>query len=194
MQHGYHAGLFPVWSLLSLPYHYFRYRTGTIRMDRVAEKIVGLAGCSREELERVAAQCYDEHVRGDIMGEAVELVLRHQRRGDTVILASSSLAIIVRPLAFDLGIDHVVCTELEYVGGVATGAFHHPPCFGHEKLRRVRDFVESRGAGLADVVFYSDSRLDLPLLRACGRAVAVNPDRGLRRVAVRERWPILSVR
>lgn len=194
MQHGYRAGLFPVWSLLSLPYHYFRYRTGTIRMDRVAEKIVGLAGCPRDELEHVAARCYAEHVRADIMEETVELVVGHQHQGDTVVLASSSLAIIVRPLAHDLGIDHVICTELEYVDGVATGAFRYPPCFGHEKLRRVRDFAEDRAAGLSDVVFYSDSRLDLPLLRASGRAVAVNPDRGLRRVATREGWPVISVR
>ena len=37
---------------------------------------------------------------------------------------------------------------------------------------------------------YADSHTDLPLLRAVGNPVAVNPDVALFRVARKNRWPI----
>lgn len=38
---------------------------------------------------------------------------------------------------------------------------------------------------------YSDSLLDLPLLQAAGRAIAVNPDKKLLRISREEKWEIL---
>ena len=40
-------------------------------------------------------------------------------------------------------------------------------------------------SAIAEATFYSDSANDLPLLRAVGRAVAVDPDPRLREEAVR---------
>ena len=43
-----------------------------------------------------------------------------------------------------------------------------------------------------DSFAYADSHSDLPLLRAVGNPVAVNPDVALYRVARRHRWPVES--
>ena len=43
-------------------------------------------------------------------------------------------------------------------------------------------------------VFYSDSFNDLPLLEIATRAVAVDPDETLRKVAQERNWEILSLR
>lgn len=185
--------MFSFWSLLSMPYHYLLYRAGMIRIDRLARKIEALANHTLEDLTAVAEQCVAEHVRNDIMIGAAKLIRDHQDAGDTVVLATSSLGLIVRPLARELGIEHVMCTELEFHDGVATGGFVGLPCFAQEKLRCVNEFVTTRGQTLHDITFYSDSRLDIPLLRAAGRAVAVNPDRGLRRTARQEGWSILRL-
>ena len=193
IQQGRRAGLFSIWNLLSMPYHYLLYRAGMIRIDRVARKIEALANQTFEDLTAVAEQCFAEHIRNDIMTGAATLIRDHQHAGDTVVLATSSLGLIVRPLARELGIEHIVCTELEFRDGVATGGFVGLPCFSEEKLRCVNELVTTRGQTLHDVTFYSDSRLDIPLLRAAGCAVAVNPDRGLRRTARRERWSILKL-
>lgn len=194
IQHGRRAGVFTLADLLALPYHYVRYRAGTLRIDQVAERTINLAGRTRSELDAIATACFQEHVRADVMPGALELIRRHQDDGDPVILATSSLGLIVHPLAEHLGIPHVVCTELEFRDGVATGGFTCPPCFGVEKQRRVTELISRLGGSIEDVVFYSDSRLDLPLLYAVGTPVVVNPDRGLRRAAREHGWRILSVR
>ncbi len=193
IQHGRAAGIFSNRDLMLLPYYYVRYRAGKLRIDQVAERIMHLEGRTFIELTAVASVCFQKHVLGDIMPGAVELIERHRNDGYEIVLATSSLNLIVRPVAEELSINHVVCTELEFADGVATGNFVHPPCYGHEKLRRVSELVEGLGGSLQNVVFYSDSRLDLPLLRAVGTPIVVNPDRGLRREARASRWPILSL-
>ena len=44
---------------------------------------------------------------------------------------------------------------------------------------------------MSNATAYSDAATDIPLLEACGRAVAVRPDRVLRAVADRSGWPIV---
>jgi len=176
-----------------LPFVYLSYRTGTINVDRMIGKLNILANRPREELRGVAARCFDRYVRGDIMPGAVELIRRHQNAADTVVLATSSLGLIVRPLAEELGIEHVLCTELEFRDGIATGRFARPPCLAEEKLRCVSEFVGLHGGTLQEVFFYSDSRLDMPLLESVGHPVAVNPDRGLKREARTRGWQIVKV-
>jgi hypothetical protein len=72
-----------------------------------------------------------------------------------------------------------------YTGEVACYAF------GEEKARALRDLAEQRAYDLSESFAYSDSITDLPMLEAVGHPYAVNPDRGLRREAVRRGWPIL---
>ena len=64
--------------------------------------------------------------------------------------------------------------------GPATGRFEGPPLLKEEKKRRVLEFLRARGERPESCAFYSDSILDLPLLEAVGRPVAVNPDARLR--------------
>jgi HAD superfamily hydrolase (TIGR01490 family) len=194
VEYGRRAGVFTVRDLLALPFYYVRYRAGKLRIDQVAERTIHLAGWKESELNEIAQACYRERVRGDIMPGAAQLIHHHREQGDLVAIATSSLRLVIEPLAAELEIEHVVCTELEFADGVATGGFTKPPCFGDEKRRRVAELVTRLGASLEDVTFYSDSRLDLPLLEAVGTPVVVNPDAGLRRAARTHGWRVLFLR
>jgi putative phosphoserine phosphatase/1-acylglycerol-3-phosphate O-acyltransferase len=101
---------------------------------------------------------------------------------------------VVRPLADFLGVEHVVCTRIDFDDGRATGRSSNPVCFGEEKRRQALDFLAAQGVAPDDCSFYSDSIHDLPLLTAVGSPVVVNPDVRLRRYAAKRSWPILSFR
>jgi phosphoserine phosphatase len=65
-----------------------------------------------------------------------------------------------------------------------------------ELFSRLLAWLEENGlpaAALAEATFYSDSANDLPLLRAVGRAVAVDPDDALRREAETQGWTVLAL-
>jgi phosphoserine phosphatase len=51
--------------------------------------------------------------------------------------------------------------------------------------------AEREGIDLSESYAYSDSESDLPMLRAVGHPVAVNPDGPLARVARQEGWDVL---
>ena len=59
------------------------------------------------------------------------------------------------------------------------------------RRRRSASWPPREGIDLAESFAYSDSESDLPMMRAVGHPVAVNPDRELERVARQEGWRIM---
>jgi phosphoserine phosphatase len=107
-----------------------------------------------------------------------------------VAIASSAVRQVVQPLAEELSIPHVICSELEVCSGELTGEFDRPLCYGAGKRERAEAFARALGSDLEHAAFYTDSITDLPLLEAVGTPIVVNPDARLRRMALRRNWPI----
>jgi len=98
----------------------------------------------------------------------------------------------VGAVAAHLGAARGIGTRAQVVDRVLTGQVDGTFCYGAGKLTRLRD--ELGDVDLSDAYAYADSQSDLPVLRACGRPVAVNPDRTLLRTARAEGWPVLALR
>jgi len=122
-----------------------------------------------------------------VYAEPLELVQRHRERGECVYVVSATLQEIVEAIAEDLGFDGALGTVCEVENGVYTGRALRP-LHAENKARCIRELDYE----LADCTAYSDSHTDLPFLEAVGHPVAVNPDRGLRRVAAERGWPVLE--
>ncbi len=119
------------------------------------------------------------------------LVEQHLSAGDFCVIVSAAPQELVEVAAAELGVHRGVGTLAEVEGGRYTGALAAPFCYGPGKLERLRDEVGV--ADLSTAWAYADSGSDLPLLMACGRAVAVNPDRTLRAWARALGWPVLRL-
>jgi HAD superfamily hydrolase (TIGR01490 family) len=63
---------------------------------------------------------------------------------------------------------------------------------GEEKRIALLELAKKQRVALRDVTAYSDSILDLPLLKLAGTVVCVNPDRQLREVAKLQQWEVIS--
>jgi HAD superfamily hydrolase (TIGR01490 family) len=194
LQCGRKAGIFGAGTLITLPYHYVRYRNGTIDVESAALALARLSGRTQGELQALARDCFEQRVSADIMDEARETVEAHIRAGDVVVFATSSLRLIIKPLADLFEVSYVLATELEFEDGVATGRLATAPCYGEEKRDRVVALASALRIELSVTTFYSDSHMDLPLLRAVGSPVAVNPDRKLRKEAAARSWEIVRFR
>jgi phosphoserine phosphatase len=91
IQCGRKSGIFGPGSLVTLPYHYVRYRSGTINAERAVAVLARLNGRTREDLEAIAVGCFERRIRADVMKDARESVEAHVRAGDIVVFATSSL-------------------------------------------------------------------------------------------------------
>jgi HAD superfamily hydrolase (TIGR01490 family) len=129
-----------------------------------------------------------------VYDEALSEIRSHQAAGRKVYLVSASPEEIVLPLGVYLGVDESIASrpridELgRYTGDVDFYAY------GPYKVEAVQEVAAREGIDLSRSYAYSDSGTDLPLLRAVGHPVAVNPDRALLRAARAEGWQILTFR
>jgi HAD superfamily hydrolase (TIGR01490 family) len=182
--------VFPWRLILVLPWYSLAYRLGVFRLRAYEKGFPYLRGLTRTTLEQIARESFERALKGDLFPEAVELVRSLRAGGRRVMLATSSLDIIVEPLARHLQVDGMLATALEFKDGTCTGRFDGKPMFRLEKRERVVSFLEGVGVPAGECSFYSDSIYDLPLLEAVGKPVAVNPDFRLRRIARLRGWAI----
>ena len=156
---------------------------------RVGEMI---AGVRVRDLERLSPRVLSG-VLPRLYPEMLERAYAHQDAGMPVYIltaASQEMAdLLARVLAFDGGLG----SRSEIVDGHYTGRPAGPFNYREGKVLSMRDVAQSEGLDLAASYAYSDSESDLPMLRAVGNAVVVNPDAPLRRIAVEEGWEVIEL-
>jgi HAD superfamily hydrolase (TIGR01490 family) len=186
-------GLLPLRLVVLFPFYSLQYRLGLYKPKDVAESFPYLRGLPRATLEEIARESFVSRLRGDVYEGAAALIAERRGAGRRVALATSSVDIIVEPLARHLGVDDVLATVLEFRDGICTGRVMGKPMFRAEKMEGVLAFIAAARERPADCGFYSDSIYDLPLLESIGHPVAVNPDFRLRRIAQARGWPVIDL-
>ncbi len=173
-------------------YWLFRYGLGIIDAEKVAlAALREFNGKSERALRENSESWFRDYVLPHVRRQARAVVEAHRQAGDHLAIVTGATPYAAEPLARELGIPHLVCSELEVnSGGCLTGRPVDPLCYGAGKLRRTESLAKELGFELADAVFYSDSITDLPLLERVGTPVVVCPDRRLQRLARRRAWRI----
>jgi len=175
-----------------------------------AQLVFSFAGADAQQMERLRAQLtamvtgWDAATVHDIVretlheivdplvyAEAADLIEAHRAAGREIVIVSSSGAEMVEPIGEMLGVDRVVATRMVTSEGRYTGEIDFY-AYGENKAEAMRGVAAEGGYDLADCYAYSDSITDLPMLSAVGHPTAVNPDRGLRRAALEQGWPVLQ--
>jgi HAD superfamily hydrolase (TIGR01490 family) len=119
-------------------------------------------------------------------------VREHQDAGRAAFIVSAANHELVELLAEVLQMEGGIGTRYEVdADGVLTGRIEDPFMYGEGKVEALRHFASAHDLDLADSWAYSDSASDLPMLRAVGNAVVVNPDAELTAIAKHEGWRIM---
>jgi len=170
----------------------FRLRGSTDEETEAVKDRLGefLEGRRVKDLERLGHQ-----VLAGVLPRIYERMLQtaydHQDEGRRVYICTAATQDMADTLAHVLGFDGAAGSRLGKRDGFYTGRFDGPFCYGEGKPVRMREIAERDGLDLAQSWAYSDSASDLPMLRAVGHAVVVNPDPELTRVAREEGWDVM---
>jgi putative phosphoserine phosphatase/1-acylglycerol-3-phosphate O-acyltransferase len=149
-----------------------------------------LRGTAERELRETGRQLFREQLAGALYPEVRPIIEAHRRMGHTLAIASAATRYQVEPVARDLLVPHVLCTQLEIEKGVLTGRVRGEPCWGPGKRDAAVRFARRRKIDLGKSYFYSDGHEDLPLLDTVGHPRPTNPDSKLVAVAEERNWPI----
>jgi HAD superfamily hydrolase (TIGR01490 family) len=171
---------------------HLRYRLRGVSDERTAEVLRGvrelLAGIAARDLERLNPEVMAA-ILPRVYPQMLDEVHAHQDAGRRTFIVSAAGSGVVEPLAAVLGMDGGVGTEYE-VGedGAFTGRFAGPFVYGPGKVEAIEAYAGEHEIDLDASYAYSDSLSDLPMLRAVGNPVVVNPDPALAAVAKEEGW------
>jgi alcohol-forming fatty acyl-CoA reductase len=146
-------------------------------------------GASLAELERIV----DEHITPTMLtrlsANAVRAIREHRNAGHYLVLVTGAVRPLTRPIAALF--DEVAAADLSVDRfGRCTGHLDRPPLVGESRAAWLRHRALEAGWDLSAGYAYADSASDLPLLRAVGQPVVIDPDVVLSRVARKERWPV----
>ncbi len=127
-----------------------------------------------------------------IYPQMMDEVHMHQDAGRPAFIVSAASNPLVELLAEVLGFEGGIGTRYEVAAdGTLTGDIEGPFIYGEGKVEAMQRFAEEHEIDVAQSWAYSDSASDLPMLRAVGNPVVVNPDQELAEVAAREGWRIM---
>ncbi len=171
-----------------------QYTAGVVDAHAVARKALSShAGVLEVAMRDDCRVWFPKYVLPHVCEKGREAVQCHGQRGEQIAIVTGATRYAAEPLAAELGIEHVVCSELEVDSdGRLTGQIEPPLCYAEGKLERALRWMNAQEVSLSDATFYSDSITDLPLLERVGTPIAVNPDARLRLTAKRRGWTIVA--
>jgi HAD superfamily hydrolase (TIGR01490 family) len=155
--------------------------------DRIFESLAGqrvvdLHRLTPDVLAGVLPRLYEQMLR---------VAWEHQDAGREVFIVTAASQEMAAMLAHVLHFDGGIGSRSEVQDGVYTGRPDGPFTYREGKAQAIREVARERGIDLDESFAYSDSESDLPMMRAVGHPVAVNPDSALERVARDEGWQIM---
>ncbi len=158
--------------------------------DRIS---ASLAGVRVRELERLGAPVL-AGILPRLYPQVLEIAHRHQDEGRRVYIVTAASKELAEILAQVLGFDGGIGSQFsEVVDGVYTGKPAGLFIYRTGKAVAIEELAGEQEIDLSGSYAYSDSESDLPMLRAVGHPVAVNPDATLAQIARDEGWVVFRI-
>ena len=150
-------------------------------------------GASKEEGLEVFHWVADNYIFKSLRSDVVDILQQHKQSGHIVVIISATFSELLEVIKQKLGVSNVIGTKLEATNDRYTGKIIPPLCFGENKAKLLKEFIDQNGLEIdSSASFaYADSIFDVPLLKLVGNPVATYPGRHLRRLAEHNGWRIL---
>jgi HAD superfamily hydrolase (TIGR01490 family) len=149
-------------------------------------------GKTQDEINEIILPFVEKIIEPMINVFALKLIHDHHDNGDTILLASATNELIVKPIAERLDINNVIGTKVKFENEKCSGEFIPPSALGAGKLKLVESWMQANQYdSFSGVTFYSDSINDLPLMEAVEFPKAVNPDIKLESISNKRGWEVI---
>lgn len=158
----------------------------------IGKAVADWAGESEDDMRALWQRLFVSKIASTLFPEAWQLVHAHQRRGHTVVIASSATPYQIEPLAREYDIAHVLATQPALRKGRLTGGIVGEPLWGNGKANAVRRFAEVQQIDLAQSFAYANGDEDIAFLQTVAHATAVQAKPQLQAMAAQQDWPRLQ--
>ncbi|MBL6690665.1 MAG: HAD family hydrolase [Pseudomonadales bacterium] len=174
---------------------YEQYKAGELDIyEYLAFSCSVLTRYSMDKLQAYRSDFVEKRIAPKMLEKGRALIDEHKNRGDQVMVITSTIEFVTRPIVDAFGIEILIAPDPEIIDNRYTGNIVGVPSFGEGKVTRLKSWMSENNETLNGSYFYSDSHNDLPLLRLVDNPIAVDPDLTLRAEAEKKQWQIISLR
>ncbi|ADD45840.1 HAD family hydrolase [Stackebrandtia nassauensis] len=153
-----------------------------------------VAGRRVADFVALGEEIFDDTIEAKIWSGTQALADAHLAAGQQVWLVTATPVELAEIIARRLGFTGAIGTVGEVHDGVYTGRLVSDIMHGPAKAEAIRELAKREDLDLDLCTAYSDSSNDMPMLKAVGHAVAINPDAALRRQARHHGWQVRDFR
>lgn len=147
-------------------------------------------GQSAVQVNKWVEEFLDEYLDNQLYLPAIAELKKAKSNGDITVILSSSPSILVSSIAkrLDVLLSHATQYDIDKDGNFCNISFL---MLGDDKAHFIKKLQDQFGCLKQNVKAFSDSHVDLPFLLAAGEAIGVNPNRRLRSICKKNRWPMI---
>lgn len=182
----------PLSSLLYSVFFYIQHVFFGMSLTALHNKVFehSLRGMPLEKLEENVEPFLKDYLSSEVYAPVFSELRLAQHLGHYTLILSSSPSFLVEKIAEALGVNDWRATQYA-VDNERKLCDITTIMQGEEKAVCVQEISDKLGIAKEQITAYSDSFLDLPFLLTAGTAIAVNPDRKLRRFSEQNNWSII---
>lgn len=148
-------------------------------------------GQSKAVVDLYVLQLLEQQLSKLIYLPAYKRLQEAARKGEYIVLLSSSPDFIVGPIAKKFSVNRW-CSSVYKTNSDGFFEYVESIMQGKEKADFITSLVKELAMEDSTLTVYTDSYLDMPLLELADRAIAVKPDRKLRRTCSQYSWEVID--
>ena len=190
---AYKRGFLHGWDVVNAVLNSVLYKLKLRDPARIIDSMVSwVKGMPEPVFRELCTTVFASEILPAIYPEARKEIAFHRSGNARTVILSSAVRYICVSVADALGIDDLICSDLEVRDGLLTGLPEGHICFGPEKALRLKQYCKNMGYHESEAWYYGDSDADIPALSAVGHPVCVNPDRKLKKLASGKNWKTVA--
>ena len=154
-----------------------------------------IVGWPKAKVQEYANAFAQNEVLTGLRPGAIAALEAHRAAGDTLIIASAAVDVVVAPICEALGIEHFVATVMAWEHDCLAPEFTSENCHGEQKLVELKAYLEQNPdlkQKHTKITMYSDCDSDLDILLWADVGVAVDPSKRLKFLAKQHGFQTVS--
>lgn len=148
------------------------------------------AGWKVSEFDGLVKDCFEKEIKRRIFPQGLKLIQLHMKENYEIILTSASLSNIIEFLREYFGTRFTLSTKLAAQDDKFTGKVFGRVAYGENKANMAKELIQRYDLSLKGSYAYADHISDLPLLQLVDNPIVVNPDRKLKKIAMKRNWQL----
>ncbi len=167
------------------------YRSGNFDSEKYCLYILqSMQGIQEKELSKLS----DEFIEGyfeQLVDQVTFNLLGRIEKEDLSIIATGAMDFLGNEFSRKFGIQDCIATKTEVIDNRVSGRLDGSPNFGSHKKANVEEWCKRKNISKEEIIFYTDSINDFPLVEHSPKSVIVSPDDKLEKFAQENKLEII---